>query len=64
MMIPQFGEQSKMQQLYLKEVVLMSDRKGPLVTNRRRLISRVQIEEKQDYRERSTLMSGKHFHRD
>jgi hypothetical protein len=57
MMIPEYLTPFELQKEYLTHVVDMNVRKGPLVTNRERLSTRVPVK-KVDFVERSTLMAA------
>jgi len=57
MMIPSFQPQKALQEMYLKQSLDMSLRKGPLTTNGERQATRVSVAKK-DYEERSTLMAA------
>jgi hypothetical protein len=57
MLIPKYRTRIQLQQEYLKYVDDMNLRKGPLVTEEKRLKTRVAIE-KRDFAERSTLMAA------
>ena len=57
MMIPKFKTPKQLQEIYLDQVGDMSSRNGPLVSNRVRESTRVEVK-KQDYMERSTLVAA------
>ena len=57
MMVPQYRTPKQLQEMYIQNFNEMSTRKGPLVTNRERINTRVPVD-KADFAERSTLMSA------
>jgi hypothetical protein len=57
MMIPKFKTPKQLQEIYLDQVGDMSVRNGPLVSNRMRESTRVEVKKK-DYVEQSTLVAA------